>query len=434
MKTKRDRFIAILLSLCMMFSLLPISAFAEEPEDTQKIPLTWNVEHLVAVKSEADEGEATLTGYLSVDGFLPEDAEMIDEAMKEYSNLVILETNGIAGMPAGTYPNTTIVYKEKEQGALDEFGKKWHTLLFEKYEMPDDGPKITAVVTKIEDEWISLPDGDAEKKLSVNEGVKEVPEELKNSELDSPEKIEEALKSEAEKEAEGTKVANTIVYDVKLMVKSDGKWEEATRENFPEDGQLLIELPYPEDIKENPEEYTFTVVHMFTTDDFGKTPGDTEVIKNEDIEKTETGIQFKVTGLSPIAVSYTENETVVPEETVVNEPQKKNTSLIVGISAVGALAAGVLTWNYAPIHKVTGTVQDKDRNNLENVVITLSKDGETVRETISEESGVYTLRAAKGTYILTARYIVPETNEAVSVSTEVTLPAIGTKYDIILNW
>ena len=42
---------------------------------------------------------------------------------------------------------------------------------------------------------------------------------------------------------------------------------------------------------------------MFTTSDFGKTPGD---IETPAVVKTDAGIRFTVTGLSPIMVSWTE--------------------------------------------------------------------------------------------------------------------------------
>ena len=51
--------------------------------------------------------------------------------------------------------------------------------------------------------------------------------------------------------------------------------------------------------------YYFTVVHMFTTSDFGKTPGDTEVFTPDKVTNMAQGLQVVVTGLSPISVGWT---------------------------------------------------------------------------------------------------------------------------------
>ena len=45
---------------------------------------------------------------------------------------------------------------------------------------------------------------------------------------------------------------------------------------------------------------------MFTSNAFGKTPGDVEIPK---VTKTKDGIQFEVTGLSPISVGWTAPKT-----------------------------------------------------------------------------------------------------------------------------
>jgi len=43
---------------------------------------------------------------------------------------------------------------------------------------------------------------------------------------------------------------------------------------------------------------------MFTTSDFGKKPSDTEVFTPNQVKNTAKGIQFVVTGLSPISVGW----------------------------------------------------------------------------------------------------------------------------------
>ena len=141
-----------------------------------------------------------------------------------------------------------------------------------------------------------------EYQVVMEKGLSEVPEELQKMEsLNSPEKIEIELKTVV-KQADGSITdENTAIYDVTLMVSTDGgaTWNEATKDNFPKDGKLTVTLPYPDGTNRS---YTFTVVHMFTTNDFGKIPGTTEM---PTVTNTDNGIQFTVTGLSPILVGWT---------------------------------------------------------------------------------------------------------------------------------
>lgn len=56
------------------------------------------------------------------------------------------------------------------------------------------------------------------------------------------------------------------------MVSMDGgaTWTPASSNNLPSGG-LTITLPYPEGTNSS---YTFTMMNIFTTSDFGKQPGD----------------------------------------------------------------------------------------------------------------------------------------------------------------
>ena len=92
--------------------------------------------------------------------------------------------------------------------------------------------------------------------------------------LNTPEKLETAMKTAITQANSGVPQANTAVYDVELQISTDGgtTWTKATAGNFPANG-LTVTLPYPAGTNSS---YTFTVVHMFTTSDFGKTPGDIE--------------------------------------------------------------------------------------------------------------------------------------------------------------
>ena len=76
----------------------------------------------------------------------------------------------------------------------------------------------------------------------------------------------------------------------------DGKtWVDATEENFPAGG-LTVTLPYPSGTGKD--SHKFVVSHMFTT---GNKAGTTET---PSVTKTADGIQFTVTGLSPVSVAW----------------------------------------------------------------------------------------------------------------------------------
>ena len=155
-----------------------------------------------------------------------------------------------------------------------------------------------------------LPDppeaGDGKQyQVIMEDGISEVPAGLQSIEtLNTPEKLETAMKTAITQANSGVPQANTAVYDVELQISTDGgaTWTKATAANFPANG-LTVTLPYPAGTNSS---YTFTVVHMFTTSDFKKTPGDTETPR---VTNTASGLQFTVTGLSPISVGWVQPST-----------------------------------------------------------------------------------------------------------------------------
>ena len=139
----------------------------------------------------------------------------------------------------------------------------------------------------------------------MEDGISEVPAGLQSIEtLNTPEKLETAMKTAITQANSGVPQANTAVYDVELQISTDGgaTWTKATAANFPANG-LTVTLPYPAGTNSS---YTFIVVHMFTTSDFSKTPGDTETPR---VTNTASGLQFTVTGLSPISVGWVQPST-----------------------------------------------------------------------------------------------------------------------------
>ena len=151
----------------------------------------------------------------------------------------------------------------------------------------DGGHTATCVVTV----------SSTEMKVEIRDGITEVPEAFRDLEnLNTPEKITTAMRTAITQL--GIPSGNTAIYDVTLMVNDGSGWKKADASNFPAGG-LTVTLPYPTGTDST---YRFKVVHMFTTSDFGKTPGATETPA---VTNTADGIRFTVTGLSPISVGWT---------------------------------------------------------------------------------------------------------------------------------
>ena len=204
----------------------------------------------------------------------------------------ITVTKGTGNTWTATLPNSTATYTFTASYAGDA--------------SHDPASESCTVETKA---VIILPDppaGDSDKqfKLVMESGISDVPAGLKNIEsLNTPEKLETVLKTEITQATPGIPQANTAVYNVALLVSIDGgaTWTPATADDFPTGG-LTVTLPYPSGTDSS---YYFTVVHMFTTSDFGKTPGDTEVFTPDKVTNMAQGLQVVVTGLSPISVGWT---------------------------------------------------------------------------------------------------------------------------------
>ncbi|MCD7738369.1 MAG: hypothetical protein LUH58_04925, partial [Lachnospiraceae bacterium] len=103
---------------------------------------------------------------------------------------------------------------------------------------------------------------------------------------------------------------NTLVYDVVLQYSTDGgiTWITATVDNFPAAG-ITVTLPYPSGTDSS---YEFTVLHMFTETStrLGITAGGTET---PTVTKTDEGLVFTLTGLSPVAISWKAVNTAATE-------------------------------------------------------------------------------------------------------------------------
>ncbi|EOS74189.1 hypothetical protein C817_04734 [Dorea sp. 5-2] len=176
----------------------------------------------------------------------------------------------------------------------------------ENYMLPESLPTIRGKITKIIVQAVEIEGEDGTKfQLEIETGITEVPASLeKNEKWNTILKINNGMKAELSEIMKGIKDENKVVYDVKLMVNTDGKgWVEATKENFPKDG-LTVTIPYPEGTGKD--SHNFAAAHLFTTAMNGFEAGETERMESSKITKTEDGVRFTVHGLSPIALGWEE--------------------------------------------------------------------------------------------------------------------------------
>ena len=110
------------------------------------------------------------------------------------------------------------------------------------------------------------------------------------------------LRTQVNRSNASVPAANIQYYDIKLQYTTDGgnTWFDATREHFPANG-ITVEIPYSELMSGLDNSYTYTVIHMFTTDMKGHAVGATESITPI---KGANGISFTVDSLSPFAIGW----------------------------------------------------------------------------------------------------------------------------------
>ncbi len=288
---------------------------AEVSTSVAKKQLTWDASGLSASKAAGTAGEVTVYGELKLDGLLDED----DVTFKQPD---VLKTNGMKSTEAGSY-KVTVVSEDKEWKFDPEEPKN--------YELPEGDPEITAKVNAVKE--LPNPPADTEDgkkfKLIMEEGISTVPEGLQNTSFNTPAKIEQELKRVLT-ESGVYKEESTAVYDVVLQVSTDEgtTWQVADYTNFPEGG-LTVTMPYPGGTGR----YTnnFAVAHMFSTSYFGKTSGQVEIPA---VRKTDNGMEFTVTGLSPIGLAW-------------SGPTAAVNNAVNGTAA--RRAQGALTWDDNPI-------------------------------------------------------------------------------------
>ena len=128
-----------------------------------------------------------------------------------------------------------------------------------------------------------------------------LPTELQEKFADT-DALKTELRTQVNRSNASVPAANIQYYDIKLQYTTDGgnTWFDATREHFPANG-ITVEIPYSELMSGLDNSYTYTVIHMFTTDMKGHAVGETESITPV---KGANGISFTVDSLSPFAIGW----------------------------------------------------------------------------------------------------------------------------------
>lgn len=189
------------------------------------------------------------------------------------------------------------------------------------------------------------------KRIEVSDTIT-VPDTLRNNEkLNSEEKIKAELQLQISRKDSKNTAENTAVFDVRLMIITtvDGEQVEtpATKADLV-NGRITVLLPYPEAIAANYSKYSFTVAHLVTMADCGLDVGTVEF---PTVTKTASGLLVTLTGLSPVAISWTEstnhyyyNPTATPDKTdSANTADDSQMVLWLGSAVLAAAAVVVLT-------------------------------------------------------------------------------------------
>lgn len=189
------------------------------------------------------------------------------------------------------------------------------------------------------------------KRIEVSDTIT-VPDTLRDNEkLNSEEKIKAELQLQISRKDSKNTAENTAVFDVRLMIITtvDGEQVEtpATKADLV-NGRITVLLPYPEAIAANYSKYSFTVAHLVTMADCGLDVGTVEFPA---VTKTASGLLVTLTGLSPVAISWTEstnhyyyNPTATPDKTdSANTADDSQMVLWLGSAALAAAAVVVLT-------------------------------------------------------------------------------------------
>lgn len=228
-----------------------------------------------------------------------------------------LKLSGVAdGDDIGfSYTGLTAVFADAKAGIDKEVtvtvtGKK---LTNENYQLPaSDSFVLKGTIEKTKQMEVQPELGRNYSLITGDKGKVEVtPQLAKNPNLDTPEKIVDALQNivlNMKIDGKAPVKENIEVYDVVLLHTTDGvNWTRVDAANFPAGG-VNVTLPYP--ASTNRADYKFLAIHMLADDHTDSNgvrhyAGDVET---PELTLKEDGISMTLYSLSPIALSWNKIE------------------------------------------------------------------------------------------------------------------------------
>ena len=168
-----------------------------------------------------------------------------------------------------------------------------------------------------------------------------------NEKLNTPEKVKSTLQLEISRENNAITEKNTVMMEVTLTVTENGVSRPATKDDLT-GGRITVLLPYPSEVAGDYRSYSFTVAHLVTMAGCGKDVGTVEFPA---AVMTADGLLVTLTGLSPVAISYTERSssgggsgsTTVVKPTSANTADDSQMTIWMGSAILAAAAVVVLT-------------------------------------------------------------------------------------------
>lgn len=191
-------------------------------------------------------------------------------------------------------------------------------------------------------------EGDADttiKRVVVSDEITFVLED--NDKLNTPDKVKAELQLQITLKNSKSNKDNTVFMDVSLLVFENNGWRPAAKEDLTA-GKITVLLPYPEAVAAKYGQYNFTVAHMVAMEGCGLDVGTVEFPA---VTKTPSGLLVTLTGLSPVAISWTEstnhyyyNPATTPDKTdSANTADDSQMVLWLGSAVLAAAAVVVLT-------------------------------------------------------------------------------------------
>ena len=191
-------------------------------------------------------------------------------------------------------------------------------------------------------------EGDADttiKRVVVSDEITFVLED--NDKLNTPDKVKAELQLQITLKNSKSNKDNTVFMDVSLLVFENNGWRPAAKEDLTA-GKITVLLPYPEAVAAKYGQNNFTVAHMVAMEGCGLDVGTVEFPA---VTKTPSGLLVTLTGLSPVAISWTEstnhyyyNPATTPDKTdSANTADDSQMVLWLGSAVLAAAAVVVLT-------------------------------------------------------------------------------------------